>query len=175
MVKYVRDRTPEKAIQEARDRIDYNTREYPLEVIMGKYKYNPETEEEPEIYVPNICWGWDEWTNVKQSQFIELILIGAPLANIVLGDEESTARLEVIDGKQRLNTIANFIDNALVLTDLSILKEMNGLTFQDLHPSRQRRFNRTTFRVVILGPSVDKEMREHLRECMSSHSLMNLM
>lgn len=171
MIKDVGDRTPEKAIWEARERINYDTREYPLEVIMSKY--NPKTEEEAEIYVPNICWGWDEWTEVKQSKFVESVLIGAPLANIVLGDEENTARLEVIDGKQRLNALSSFIDNKLTLVEMNILKELNGTTYKDLHPPRQRRFNRTTFRVVILDPSVDKEMREHIKECMSSHSLVH--
>ena len=161
------DNTAEQAIRVTRDRIDYDTREYPLEVIMGKYSH--ETGKKPEIYVPNICRSLDEWTEAKQSKFIESILIGVPLRTIVLRDEESTARLEVVDGKQRLFAIANFIGNTLALADLSILKELNGLTFQGLPRSRRLRFNRTTFRVIILSPSVDKEMRGYLRECMSSH------
>ena len=52
------------------------------------------------------------WNDVKRSQLVESIIIGYPIPEIVLAEDPSKKRsFIVIDGKQRLLTIAGFVDN----------------------------------------------------------------
>lgn len=48
------------------------------------------------------------WPPKKQRRLIESILLGLPIPSLLLFRDESTGRMYVIDGKQRLETIANF-------------------------------------------------------------------
>lgn len=152
----------EEQLQETQKKINYNTLEYPIEVIVDKY-FNGE------IFTPdgykNENTSWDE---DHQSNFIEYVILGLPIPYIIVAetsqeeDEHLGGRLEIIDGSQRIRTLAKFINNELTLCKLNKLTELNGLKFQDLLKSRQRRFKRHTIRLVQLTPETDKEFRQHL-------------
>jgi hypothetical protein len=73
-------------------------------------------------------------------------------------------RLEVIDGGQRIITLANFINNELILTELEKLEKLNGFTFSDLPLVRQERFKINRIRTVLLTKDTDEEMRRDLFE-----------
>lgn len=61
----------------------------------------------------------DQWDKAKKSQFILSILTGKDLSEIIVykkPDENGTdVKYAVIDGKQRITTLRNFLDNELVL------------------------------------------------------------
>lgn len=82
-----------------------------------------------------------QWDDKKQSYFIESILMGLPVLNIVVSQSE-----EIIDGRQRLLTAINFINNNLTLIDLKTLTELNGFKFKDLLWVRQQKFKKITVR-----------------------------
>lgn len=75
-----------------------------------------------------------------------------PILEIVIkknyNDAESA--LEVIDGKQRLYTAINFINNNLVLNGLEKLVMLNGFKFKDMVLSEQRKFARLTVRTICI-------------------------
>jgi hypothetical protein len=128
--------------------VRYIVREYPTEVLVGKYLLGIR-EDKNEIYVP----GYQRdliWPERNQSRFVESLLIGLPIPFLFVADvsekedPENAGRLEIIDGVQRIRTLARFLTNDLALSNLERLKKLNGFRFSDLHPSRQRRFRRAT-------------------------------
>jgi uncharacterized protein with ParB-like and HNH nuclease domain len=131
--------------------MDYNTVEYSVEMLVEKYSdgLNDGTNE---LFVQNHQQE-RAWDNIKQSKFIEFMLLGLPLPSIFVADvsdKQNKTRLKIIDGTQRIHTLAKFINNDLKLQSLEKLKKINGFRFIDLHLSRQRSFKRISIRVVKL-------------------------
>lgn len=139
----------ESAINEARKTIDYNTVEYPLEYFTDKIS-------KAKI---NNNLNWDE---LKQSYFIESLMLGLPVLKIVFIDRNNNDGYsiiddseQIIDGKQRLLTTLNFLNGNLRLFNLKSIESLNGFTFKDLLLSRQRRFKRTTVKAIAVNPKSD--------------------
>ena len=70
------------------------------------------------------------WNKTQKSQLIESILIGIPLPLFYLA-EDKRANLIVVDGRQRLTSIFEFLDGKYKLTNLQMLKELNGKGVDD--------------------------------------------
>lgn len=49
------------------------------------------------------------WNDVKRSRFIESVILGVPVPQVVLAEREQRGRYVVIDGKQRLLTLAGLV------------------------------------------------------------------
>ena len=74
------------------------------------------------------------WNEVKMSKFIESLFLRLPVPQVVLA-EMSPGRFAVIDGKQRLNSIARFcIDTVspLKLQRCEYRRELNNKTYIDI-------------------------------------------
>ncbi len=130
-------------------------------------------EDENEIFIPDYQreMTWDE---DRQSKFIESVLLGLPIPYIFVADiseNEDLARLEIIDGTQRIRTLARFINNELRLDKLEKLDSLNGFIFSDLPLARQRRFQRTTIRMIQLTEDADEEVRRDLFERINTSSV----
>ncbi|MCP2728142.1 DUF262 domain-containing protein [Limnofasciculus baicalensis] len=167
-----RKENAEAEIRDKRKRVDYNTLEYPIEVIVQKYLDRID-EDKNELFIPDYQreMAWDE---DRQSKFIESVMLGLPIPYIFVADiSESTdsSRLEIIDGTQRIRTLDRFINNELKLNNLEKLETLNGFTFKDLPPPRQRRFKRTTIRMIQLTDEADEEVRRDLFERINTGSV----
>ena len=132
----------ETAICEARKTIDYNTVEYPLEYFIDRI-----TQQQIDSLL--------DWDESKQSYFIESLMLGLPVLNIVFKEKVESDRLhgideveQLIDGKQRLLSALNFINGNLRLSNLKEITSLNGFYFQDLTLSRQRKFRRISVRAI---------------------------
>ena len=139
----------ESVIREARETIDYNTVEYPLEYFVDQVS-------QQQI---NDNLQWDE---LQQSYFIESLLLDLPALKIVFIDQDNNYTYsivnnleQIIDGKQRLLTALNFFNGNLRLTNLKVLNSLNDFDFKDLILSRQRRFGRSTVRAIAVNPNSD--------------------
>ncbi len=145
----------ETVIREARKTVDYNTVEYPLEYFIDKI-----SQQEIDNNI--------EWDESKESYFIESLMLGLPVFNIVVnnnGDELDVigGEVQIIDGKQRLYTAINFVNGNLRLSNLKVLSSLNGFTFKDLVLSRQRKFRRITVRALAVAPNSDLSVwREYI-------------
>ncbi len=164
--------TAETEIRNKRKSVDYNTLEYPIEVLVQKY-LDKIYEDENELFIPDYQreMAWDE---DRQSKFIESVLLGLPIPYIFVADiseSEDLARLEIIDGTQRIRTLTKFINNELILNHLEKLQTLNGFTFDDLPLSRQRRFKRTSIRMIQLTEEADEEVRRDLFERINTGSV----
>jgi Protein of unknown function DUF262 len=81
----------------------------------------------------------DAWTITRKSRFIESIILGFPIPQIVLAShEKERGKFIVLDGKQRLLTILQFYgksetpNNNFPLKDLEFRPDLNGFTHDDL-------------------------------------------
>ena len=74
------------------------------------------------------------WTNKQKSELIESVIMQIPLPLIYLAENED-GKLVVVDGRQRLTTFFQFLDNEFRLNDLKILPEINGMNFNELEES----------------------------------------
>lgn len=80
----------------------------------------------------------DAWSNRDKSRFIESIILGLPIPQIILAEKTNArGKYIVIDGKQRLLTIRRFFSlggdfKPLKLTGLEVLTELNGKTYKKL-------------------------------------------
>lgn len=161
-------------IRDHQREIKFETKEYIVEVLVKKYSEGLETDTN-ELFIPEYQREF-KWKQDRQSKLIESLLIGLPIpyvftADINNEDPELDGRVEIVDGVQRISTIYAFVTNQLQLTDLKLLKELNGFKFEDLALSRQRRFNRIPIRVIELGENCDEKTRRDLFERINSGSL----
>lgn len=141
--------------------VDYDTREYPVEVIVDKYIKRLE-EDDNDFFIPDYQRDLT-WTERNQSRFIESVLMGLPIPLLFLADVSShEGRAEIVDGSQRVRTLARFMNNELRLSELERLTKLNGFTFSDLTPARQRRFGRHTLRMIELREGTDEDTRRDI-------------
>lgn len=91
----------------------------------GKFVFDPEFQRR---YV---------WDKKRKSKFIETLILNIPIPSILLADNRERNEFIIIDGKQRLKAIVEFMspetDNrGFKLTGLDVLKDLNGYTYKDL-------------------------------------------
>jgi hypothetical protein len=81
----------------------------------------------------------DAWNITRKSRFIESLMLGFPIPQIVLAtNEKEKGKFIVLDGKQRLLTILQFYgesetpNNNFALKDLEFRTDLNGLRHKDI-------------------------------------------
>jgi uncharacterized protein with ParB-like and HNH nuclease domain len=148
----------EEQIIQQKEPVAFDTREYPVEVLIKKF-------EDGEFIVPKyqreFVWEKDK---EKMSKFIESVLLDLPIPYLFFADEGSSGKLEIVDGSQRIRTLAAFKQNKFKLKDLEVLDLLNGFTFSDLVESRQRRFDRKTLRSIELTEKASSSVRRDIFE-----------
>ena len=112
MVTSQQQEAAEVQIRELQRVVDYQIREYPIEVVVEKFVTGTE-DGKNEIFVPNYQRDL-VWAEERQSKFIESLLIGLPIpyvfvADVGSEDEELAGRLEIVDGTQRIRTVARVL------------------------------------------------------------------
>ena len=89
------------------------------------------------------------WDNKKRSLLIESLLLNIPIPPIFLFEIEY-GQYEVVDGRQRLETLKDFLDNLFPLKNLTFWKELNGKRFRELPVIIQRGLLRRTIPATAL-------------------------
>ena len=106
------------------------------------------------------------WTDEKRSKLVESIVMGYPVPEIVLAENPEKKRSYiVIDGKQRLLTIAGFIDNNKYsywdrnrLKKLDVRKELNGFGYDDIDDNVRREFDNSSLRCTVITGFTDTQV-----------------
>lgn len=148
-------------ILEQKKSISYDTREFTIEFLVKKFLENSDTDEN-DIFVPDYQRDF-VWDIERQSKFIESITLDLPIPIIFLAEDDH-GRLEIVDGSQRIRTLAAFVSGELKLERLEKLTEMNGVRFDELPASRKRKLNNTPVRMVVLSETATEEVRNDLFE-----------
>ncbi|MBU5315506.1 DUF262 domain-containing protein [Clostridium bornimense] len=98
------------------------------------------------------------WDNKKASLLVESILLNIPIPVIYASEEEDSA-WNIVDGLQRLNALKRFYDNNFKLSGLEVLKELNGLKYEDLNPKAKRMLNNGNLRVILIFNDSNPEIK----------------
>lgn len=151
----------EEQIMEQKRTVDFDTREFTIEFLVNKYLTNIDKDSN-DIFVPEYQREF-VWDDARQSKLIESITLGLPIP-IIFVAEDRDGRLEIVDGSQRIRTLAAFISNDLELSSLDKLTEMNKLKYKDLPASRQRKINNTPIRMIVLSETTTEEVKNDLFE-----------
>src|SRR5688500_8438633 len=78
----------------------------------------------------------ERWEVERQSELIESFLLYVPVPPIYLAEEEYGI-YSIIDGKQRITAVSDFLNNAYALRGLEQFSELNGARFRDLPKTLQ--------------------------------------
>lgn len=104
------------------------------------------------------------WDEEKATYFIESILLGTEIPPLVLFQTKD--KNEVIDGRQRYETIKRFLEDKLVLKDKGLhnLKALAGKRYSQLDSDTRELFEDTRIRIlqfsVVDEPKLDEEKEE---------------
>ena len=98
------------------------------------------------------------WDNVQKSELIESILMGIPLPVIYLF-EQADGKKQVVDGRQRLTSVFNFMNNEFALTDLKILVKENTKTFEKLTPLLQAKIEDYQIQAYLIKPPTPERIK----------------
>lgn len=92
------------------------------------------------------------WDEKKQTAFIESLILGIPVPQIVIAQNGATrGKYLVLDGKQRLLSIMRFYDGALELRHPELLKELRGARYENMDSVYLDALDNATIRAVRLS------------------------
>jgi hypothetical protein len=151
----------EAQIVEQSKRIDFYITEYSVEILAQKVH-------EGEYIVPAYQREFT-WEARRKSRFIESLIMGLPIPFIFFW-EMPDGRLEIVDGSQRLRTMAEFIYDGFKLGDLDPLTALSGFRFDDLPESRQRKIKNRSVRGIVLNEHADESARLDMFERINTGS-----
>jgi hypothetical protein len=101
----------------------------------------------------------DRWHPEKQSALIESFLLNVPVPPVYLSEDEY-GQYSVIDGKQRITAIQDFLSGELRLRGLKKFPELVGARFPDLPPQLQNALTvRPYIRVTTLLKQSDPSLK----------------
>lgn len=89
------------------------------------------------------------WSQKKRSLLIESFLMNIPIPPVFLFEHEYN-EYEVVDGRQRLDTIRGFLENNYALTGLAYWKELNKLRYNQLPEIIKKGLLRRSLPAVVL-------------------------
>jgi hypothetical protein len=118
------DRAIVNRFTEAQDRLVLQAADLSLETIAAMV-------EKGSIDVKPEFQRRQRWSTEQQSALIESFLLNVPVPPVYLA-EDDFGTYSVIDGKQRITTIRDFMRNGLELGALDAFPELKGLRFRDL-------------------------------------------
>jgi hypothetical protein len=100
------------------------------------------------------------WKARQRTRLVESILLGIPLPAFYF-NQTADGRFQVVDGVQRLSTIALFMKDGhkLASHDLEYLTDLHDLTYNELDPAALRRFRSTQIVVHVIEPQTPDEVK----------------
>jgi len=144
-------------IEAARRDVRYLVTDYPVELLVQKFKEEPE--QEGDIYIPEYQRKL-RWSEQAQSYFIESVILRIPVPPIFFYDVKG--RLEIVDGSQRVRTLARFVNNEFALGELEKLDILSGFKYSDFPPTIRKRLFNTPIRSFVLDEGTDESTRIEL-------------
>lgn len=97
------------------------------------------------------------WTQSRASRLIESLLLGLPVPALYLVKTQR-GTYDIIDGRQRLQSVAAFFEDGFALQDLPIMRMLNGKQFTDLSPRMQNDLLDATLYTFELSPQASKDL-----------------
>ncbi len=149
----------EGQIKELQIPYEYDTKEYPIEVLL--YKFNSNEPENSTIIIPTYQREFI-WRDDMKSRFIESLLLGVPIQPLFAAILDEDGTLELIDGSQRLRTIEAFQNDEFKLSGLKKLKALNGFNYSDFTPARKNKFGLINLRLHVINEDANLSIRQDI-------------
>lgn len=146
----------EAAISVASRQIKFTVAEYPISIYVDRF----EDDALGRFYVPEYQRNL-AWHPRQQSEFIESLIIGLPIPFLFFY-QAPDGRMEIVDGSQRMRAMRAFLKEGLKLSDLVLLPELNGFTFDELPEDRRNKFEDVAIRTIVLDTSTDASTRAEM-------------
>ncbi len=159
----------EAQMEQQRSAIAYDVREFTVEYYVDKYQKDIESDDN-ELYVPDYQREFI-WDVKHQSRFIESLYLGLPVPFIFSAEIKETGRLEIVDGSQRIRTLAAFMNNELRLAALQKLTHMNDCYYRDLPNALQRLFKNISIRMIVLSSKATEDVRNEMFDRINTSSV----
>lgn len=128
--------------------------DYPFETLVARINSVPSKLKLNPDFQRKFKWDKEGWS--RSSKFIESCLMRIPLPSCYFAEDDDGRHL-VIDGVQRLTTIALFFNDGFALENLTTFKELEGKKFSQLG-SLQSDLEATTIRCIILRKDNPKKL-----------------
>jgi len=138
--------------------IDVVTRNVTVDLLLSR------AESEMINLQPDFQRRWGVWDVRRQSRLIESLLLRIPLP-VLYAAEDENEKWEIVDGIQRLSTIARFMrpnvvgTDKLTLSGLEYLEDYNGKTFEELSARLQLRLRETELVVHLIRKGTPAEVK----------------
>ena len=127
------------------EKIRIHTKHYSLRQVVDMITES-DIDLAPDFQRQYVWKPWQRWG------LIESLLLGIPLPSFYF-NEDSTGRLQVVDGVQRLTTIFRYVtDKTVKLGKVTYLHELEGQGFDDLATLFRRRLNSAQFVAHVIDP-----------------------
>lgn len=122
------------------------------------------------------------WTLPQASRLIESLLLGLPIPQLFLYRERNSPKLLVVDGHQRLGTVARFYDGRFdggrLFRLTGVDRRWNGLTYSDLSEDDRIALDDTTMRSIVIQqtrPDDDSSVYQIFERLNTSGTQLNAM
>ncbi|MCU0496993.1 MAG: DUF262 domain-containing protein [Anaerolineae bacterium] len=88
------------------------------------------------------------WDDRRASQFVETLLLGLPVPGVFLSKSDSDEVLLVVDGLQRIQSLARFYKDELPLSHVQ--SQFEGKTYSQLNPNDRRRLDNAFMPATVI-------------------------
>lgn len=157
----------EKEIREARNSLSADRLDMSFGELMNMYQND-------ELIIDPDFQRLFRWGIYQRTRFIESLLLGIPIPSIFVA-EDTNGKWEIVDGLQRLSTVLSFFGmlkndgindgerkNAWTMDEGDIVKELHGLSIENIPTKYQLNIKRSVCRVEVVKWDSKYDMRYEL-------------
>ncbi|MCJ8349182.1 DUF262 domain-containing protein [Moritella sp.] len=101
------------------------------------------------------------WSDLQRSELIETILLEIPIPMLYLFENELGEK-QIIDGKQRLTALHDYISGKFTLSKLKLLPEYIGKSFNQLPPILQARIEDCQLQIYVVKPPTPDNVKFYI-------------
>ncbi|CAK0766460.1 DUF262 domain-containing protein [Gammaproteobacteria bacterium] len=98
------------------------------------------------------------WNNEQKRELVESLLMGIPIPIIYLFADENGVK-QVVDGRQRINAIIDFMEDKFPLDNLKMLPQFNKKLFSKLPPLYKQKIKRYQILVYLIEPPTPERVK----------------
>lgn len=149
-------------VKERQQEVKYDLRDFTVDYLVQAYK-------DDLFFIPNYQREFI-WPEKNKSKFIESVILGLPIPMLFVADMDD-GRLEIVDGAQRIQTLEQFLNNDLSLSQLTLLASLDGFRFKDLSTTQQRKLLTRALRIVVLEEGTTEGIRQELFHRINTQSV----
>lgn len=98
------------------------------------------------------------WKIEQQRELIESVLMGIPIPVVYLFENENGLK-QMVDGRQRVTALIDFMNDRFTLNKLKMLPDFNGKTFTQLPPIYRSKLERYQVLVYVIEPPTPERVK----------------